>query len=95
MTKWFWHINGNYEVDYDCNFEAMGLKAAFNGMGLDARPTYDDDGEPTGGHIDGFSLQHYDLQDVYSGGAIKNQHYNVDGKQYTVFFLAKCSRPHY
>jgi hypothetical protein len=49
-------------------------------MGLDAKPAYDDDGEATGGHIEGFSLQHYDLQDVYDGGATKDQHYTVDGK---------------
>jgi hypothetical protein len=88
-------VNDNYEVDYDCDFEAMGLQTVFNGMGLDAKPAYNDDGDPTGGHIEGFSIQHYDLQDVYGGGSINEQHYTVASKQYTVFSFAKCSNPHY
>jgi hypothetical protein len=62
----------------------MGLKAAFNGMDLDARPTYDEDGDATGGHNDGFSTQHYDNDAIYNSQHIPDQHYTVDGKQYTV-----------
>jgi hypothetical protein len=95
MARWNWHINAHYEPDYACDFENWGLKRAVEGLGLDWRPSVDEDGDPTDGHNDCFSIQHYDINDIYRGGEIINQHYNVDGKQFTVFFAARYSRVHY
>ena len=68
----------------------MGLKAAFEGQGLNAKPTFDDDGNFVGGHNGCFSAQHYDHADEDENdewGQMKpvlEQKYHVDGREYTV-----------
>lgn len=68
----------------------MGLKTAFEALGLDARPRYDDEGNPQEGANDCLAIQHYDQNradpDDEWGQMIPvmEQKYYVGGKQYMV-----------
>jgi hypothetical protein len=69
----------------------MRLGDTFTGLGLNARPRWDDNGNPAGGDNDCFSLTHYDKKDVKDPNAewpqmkpVTEQKYTVDGKKYMV-----------
>ena len=72
----------------------MRLGAAFNGLGLNAKPKYEDDGDPAEGDNDCFSITHYDEEDVIDPDAdwpqmkpVKEQKYKVEEKEYMVSFI--------
>jgi hypothetical protein len=90
LQKWFWH-ESQYDKGWECDFEGMGLKTTFEGLGLNSQSKYDDEGDPQEGSNDCFSIQHYDEMWVADPDdpwgetiPIKDQKYNVDGKEYTV-----------
>jgi hypothetical protein len=69
----------------------MGLKTAFEGLGLNSKPKYNDEGELQEGTNDCFSLHHYDgdlsedSDNLYGPmKSAKDQHYYVGGTQYSV-----------
>jgi hypothetical protein len=90
LEKWGWH-ESDYDRGWECDFERMRLSAAFQGLGLNAKPRYDDDGEPANGDNDCFSITHYDKENYADPQAewpqmmpLLKQKYFVDGKEYTV-----------
>jgi len=90
MLKWFWHEN-DYDKSWECDFERMRLTAAFEGLGMNAKPRYDDEGNPADGDNDCFSIAHYDKEDYVDPNdewpAMKpviHQKYKVGDKEYTV-----------
>jgi hypothetical protein len=75
------------DYDWECDFERQGLKAAFEGQGLNAKPAFTDEGLPVDGHNDCVSIEHYDEDDVDERTLMKpvtQQKYNVNGRQYMV-----------
>jgi hypothetical protein len=69
----------------------MRLAAAFNGLGLNAKSRYDDEGNPGEGDNDCFSITHYDKEDVKDPNAewpdmkpVTEQKYQVGEKVYLV-----------
>jgi len=76
---WYWH-EAYVEVDWDCDFEAAGLKTAFDGLELDSLPVYDENGDPMGDN-NCWSIHHYDDD---SNKEINDQKYITNGKEYTV-----------
>lgn len=90
LERWNWQYN-DWDEGSQCDFEAYGLKKAFTGLGLNAKPAYDDDGEPADGHNECFSVTHYSVHDYVDPNAefpqmkpTKDQKYMVDKKQYMV-----------
>lgn len=51
MLNWFWHENDS-DKGRECDFERMRLTAAFEGLGMDAKPRYDDECDPADGDND-------------------------------------------
>ncbi|KAF2856423.1 hypothetical protein T440DRAFT_439477 [Plenodomus tracheiphilus IPT5] len=89
QAEWFWHV-GDWEWGSECDWEHIGLKQAFEGQGLNAYPAFEDDGDEMDGHNECISMTHYDADDIEDPNAdppemrpIKDQHYQVGGKQYT------------
>jgi hypothetical protein len=75
----------------------MGLKAAFEGLGLNSKPKYSDEGELEGGDNDCFELKHYDEnmnQDSDDEWGVmvpaRDQHYYVGQKKYSVCHTHLC-----
>lgn len=67
------------------------MKNAFAGLGLDAKPAYEDDGDPADGHNECLSITHYDEDDYVDPDAewpqmraVRDQKYTVDKKEYLV-----------
>jgi hypothetical protein len=90
LQTWFWH-NGYYEQGWECDFERMRLGATFTGLGLNAKPMFDDEDDPAGGDNECFSINHYDENDVEDPDAeflqmkpVKDQKYKVGEKEYLV-----------
>jgi hypothetical protein len=80
---------GRLDAGWECDFERMGLKNAFESQGLNAQPAFDDDGDPLDGHNICVSLQHYNEKDEEDEDAefpqmrpVKDQKYTVGGKEY-------------
>jgi hypothetical protein len=98
LAKWGWH-DSDYDKGWECDFERMRLGAAFNGLGLNAKSRYDDEGNPTDGDNDCFSIIHYDKEDVKDPNAewpdmkpIREQKYKVGEKEYTVSKFSSALR---
>ncbi|KAI8936195.1 hypothetical protein NX059_006626 [Plenodomus lindquistii] len=90
LATWGWHYN-DWDRGYECDYARQGLAIAFAGMGLNAFPAINDEGDPAGGNNECISITHYDENDVIDPNDewgqmkdVKDQHYTVDGKQYTV-----------
>jgi hypothetical protein len=69
----------------------MRLAAAFNGLGLNAKSRYDDEGNPDEGDNYCLSITHYDKENVQDPDAewpemkpVTEQKYQVGEKVYTV-----------
>jgi hypothetical protein len=69
----------------------MRLAAAFNGLGLNAKSRYDDEGNLDEGDNDCFSITHYDKENVKDPDVewpemkpVAEQKYQVGEKVYTV-----------
>ncbi|CAE7012111.1 hypothetical protein P3342_003555 [Pyrenophora teres f. teres] len=78
LEMWYWH-EAYVEVDWDCDFEAAGLKTAFDGLELNSLPLHDGDGNPIGDN-NCWAIHHYDDN---SDEDIVNQKYMANGKEYT------------
>jgi hypothetical protein len=90
MQTWYWH-ESYYDEGWECDFEAMRLGATFAGLGLNAKPKFDDDGQPADGDNECWSITHYDEEDEEDPNAefpqmkpVKDQKYKVGGKEYMV-----------
>ncbi|KAI4912818.1 hypothetical protein J4E90_006224 [Alternaria incomplexa] len=88
IPLWYWH-EADVDTGWDGDFEAKGLKTAFEGHGLNSQPKFDDEGERLGGDIECFKITHYDEEREPDprpqfGGmmACKDQDYYVAGKKY-------------
>jgi hypothetical protein len=87
LGKWFWWV-GSYDAGWECDFERMGLENAFESQGLNAKPAFDDDGNPLDGHNSCVALTHYnsddedDEADFPQMKPVTEQKYIVDGKEY-------------
>jgi hypothetical protein len=78
----------------------MRLSATFNGLGLNAKSRYDDEGNPSNGDNDCSSITHYDKEDVKDPNAewpdmrpVREQKYKVGEKEYTVSIFSSAPRP--
>ena len=80
MSKWFWH-ESDFKRGRECDFERRRLGTAFNALGLNAKPRYQDDGNLADGDNECFSITH---QDKIDKTPVNKQKYKVDGKQYAV-----------
>ncbi|KAF1944522.1 hypothetical protein EJ02DRAFT_464107 [Clathrospora elynae] len=88
LAAWYWH-DADYDRGWECDFERMGLKKAFEGQGLNAESAFEDDGDPVDGHNDCLSVTHYDEKSVEDPNAewphmkpTKDQKYMVGNTQY-------------
>ncbi|KAI4940565.1 hypothetical protein J4E86_010765 [Alternaria arbusti] len=93
VPLWYWH-EAEVDTSWDGDFEAQGLRTAFEGHGLNSRPKFDEDGDRVDGSNQCFKITHYDedrLPDPRPqfGGmmACKDQDYHVAGRKY----LATCA----
>ena len=89
LARWNWY-EAYYDKGWECNFEQEGLKDAFNGLGLDGRPLWDEDGEKADGDNDCYALHHWEMESADPNDPwaemmpILEQKYQVNGKDYTV-----------
>jgi len=90
VPLWYWH-EAEVDTSWDGDFEAQGLRTAFEGHGLNSRPKFDEDGDRVDGSNQCFKITHYDedrLPDPRPqfGGmmACKDQDYHVAGRKYLV-----------
>lgn len=77
-TTWAWFEN-YYDEDM-CNYESQYIKDAFDALNVNA---YCVDDEQRTGHNQGWSLGHYDLDDIEDEDP-GQQTYNAEGRQYKV-----------
>ena len=90
IPLWYWH-EASIDKGWDADFEAMGLRTAFEGHGLNSQPKFDDDGDRLDGSNECFKITHYDEQWEENPGSMfgsmmpcRNQKYPVAGKEYSV-----------
>jgi hypothetical protein len=87
---WYWHSE-DVEQGWDGDFEAQGLKTAFEGLGIGAKSKFDYDRNPQVGSNMCYNVQHYDDTMIQSPEhpfgkmvPIPDQTYTVGGKSYRV-----------
>jgi hypothetical protein len=101
LSRWGWH-ESEYDKGWECDFERMRLAKVFKGLGLNAKPKYEDDGDPAGGDNDCFSITHFDKNDSKEDEdenedefpqmkPVYEQKYNVNGNEYTVSYYSRTS----
>lgn len=86
LRKWYWHESDALKGDLlqeQCDWEKKKLKAAFEGVGLNAKQS----AAPANGDNTCYRIVHVD--EVLEGDEedpkeIAEQKYTVDGKEYTV-----------
>ncbi|EUC42920.1 hypothetical protein COCMIDRAFT_54183, partial [Bipolaris oryzae ATCC 44560] len=87
LRLWGWH-HADTPQGEDCNFEWEGLEDAFEGLGLDYGPMFDERNKDIGGENECFSIEHWNRDLTFPEDVdldpipIIEQRYYVNGKEY-------------
>lgn len=85
MRKWGWDLSEDPNEEYMCDYSSLWhVDTPFQALGLSTKP------RALGGDKVCYELTHGDPTDDDFDIPLREQHYFVDGKAYTVRFTYSC-----